>query len=295
MISPRLLSMLWCPACQASHLQSAASSDRAPGVPAPGVHTLICPACEASFPVQFGFPTLIPEDSLTGAEWQEWRDHLEKFRARRMARVENPNETIVKLAGKSRPQPSFAEFIRIDRGMVLDIGCGPGKFRHLLDPSRVEYIGLDPMPLPEVSDFPFVQGLAEYIPFKDKSFTDVVVLAALDHFRNLDRFLDEARRVLVPRGRLHVMQSVHEVRGPVSAVRVLAHKVKDDLEERRYGEHGRDVPKHLSEFTTRSLIDRLSRSFDVASVGRYSGTWYSPTKLFLSFEPKQARMPGLTS
>src|SRR5690606_24676031 len=122
MISPRLLSMLWCPACQASHLQSAASSDRAPGVPAPGVHTLICPACEARFPVQFGFPTLIPEDSLTGAEWQEWRDHLEKFRARRMARVENPNETIVKLAGKSRPQPSFAEFIRIDRGMVLDIG-----------------------------------------------------------------------------------------------------------------------------------------------------------------------------
>lgn len=220
-------------------------------------------------------------------------DHLEEFRARRAARVENPKEVIVKLAEKSQPQPAFAEFIRIDRGTVLDIGCGPGKFRHHLDLSRVEYVGLDPMALPEVSDFPFVQGLAECIPFKKNSFTDIVVLAALDHFRDLDMFLEEARRVLKPGGRLHIMQSVHEVRGPVSAVKLLAHKLKDDLEE-RYSEHGRHVPKHLSEFTTRSLIDRLSGSFDVASVGRYSGTWYSPMKLFLTFDAKPAKMPGLS-
>lgn len=198
------------------------------------------------------------------------------------------------MAEKSQPQPSFAEFIRITEGRVLDIGCGPGKFRHHLDLDRVDYIGLDPITMPEVCDFPFVQGLAEYIPFKEDTFTDIVVLAALDHFRKLDLFLQEARRVLKPGGRLHVMQSVHEVRGPISAAKVLAHKIKDDLEE-RHSEHGRSVPKHLWEFTTKSLIERLSGSFGVISQGRYSGTWYSPTKLFLSFQPMPVAVPATES
>jgi ubiquinone/menaquinone biosynthesis C-methylase UbiE len=163
------------------------------------------------------------------------------------------------------------------------VGCGPGKFRFNLDPLRVSYYGLDPIVLPEVADFPFVQGLAEHMPFQDDSFTDIVVLAALDHFRDLDRFLAEARRVLEPGGRLHILQSVHEARGPISAVRGIAHRVKDAIEERDAPDHARDIPKHLSEFTTATLVRRIGQGLDLTSSQEYHATWYSPVKLFLSF------------
>ena len=142
------------------------------------------------------------------------------------------------------------------------------------------------MNLPEVSEFPFAQGLAERIPFKDGTFTDIVVVSALDHFRDPEGFFTEARRVLGPGGRLHIMQSVHEVRGPISAVKVIGHKIKDALEERRTVELGAEVPKHLAEYTTRSLLERACEEFDVESIDEHAAAWYSPTKLFLSFTPK---------
>lgn len=292
MLTPKLLSMLWCPSCQAGALEAVGEPDR---VGSPQEGELRCGACHVSFPIHFGFPMLIPESSLTGDEWAVWRSHLEKLQARRASRIENRGETINRLSKKSKPQRPFAKFVGIESGTVLDIGCGPGKFRRNFDLDRVHYVGLDPMTLPEVSDFDFVQGVAEFIPFRESTFTDIVVLAALDHFRDLDRFLVEARRVLEPGGRLHVMQSVHEVRGPISAIKVLAHEVKDAWEEQISDAHGPDVPKHLDEFTTKSLIDRLSGAFDVERIERYSPTWYSPVKVFSSFVPRDASAASAAS
>ncbi len=296
MVNEKLLSILWCPKCQADALTPAqVVAPVGAGVPAGGTsgaasrqgtsfEALACGSCGAHFPIADGYPVLMPRESLTGASWTEWEEHLLKFQARREARVQNP-DPINRLAERSSPQEAFARFTGIARGRVLDIGCGPGKFRHLFDTDHVEYVGLDPIPLPEASDFDFVQGVAEYLPFRSGSFTDVVVLAALDHFRDLDRFLDETRRVLRPDGRLHVLQSVHEVRGPISATRMIAHKLKDTVEDWRTEAFDRSVPKHLWEFTTRSLTDRIQDRFRLVSTGRYSATWYSPVKLFLSFAP----------
>ena len=171
---------------------------------------------------------------------------------------------------------------------MLDVGCGPGKFRLNFDERRVQYVGLDPIVLPELGDFPFVRGLAEYLPFDDGVFTDVVVLAALDHFRDTGRFFREAARVLGRDGRLHILQSVHEVHGPVSAIKVLGHKVKDAIEDWNTSDHGSDVPKHLSEFTRRSLIEVAGSSFELERDEQFSATWYSPTKLFMTLKPKGA-------
>jgi ubiquinone/menaquinone biosynthesis C-methylase UbiE/uncharacterized protein YbaR (Trm112 family) len=284
MITPTLLSMLCCPSCQSGALEAVVVSSGDPPEP----DTLRCQQCGADFPVHFGFPTLIPRESMTGAEWTEWRQHLEKFQARRKARIDRPGETINRIAKKSRPHPPFAAFTGIEEGTILDVGCGPGTFRTHFDPSRVEYVGLDPITLPEVNDFPFVQGIGEYLPFKDGSFTDVVVLAALDHFRDVRRFLDETSRVLTENGRLHIMQSVHEVRGPISAVKTLTHWIKDSVEERHSAGHGDDIPKHLAEYSTESLMRQMGGVFEVAAVERYSATWYSPTKLFLTFVPKSS-------
>jgi ubiquinone/menaquinone biosynthesis C-methylase UbiE len=285
MIAADLQSIFWCPSCQAGSITSDVTVDRQ--------SELRCVACDARYPVATGgFPQLFPRGTMVGDDWNQWSEHLDKFQERRDARIDNPGWIVNRFAARSQPQPSFGKFIGIDEGTVLDVGCGPGKFRFQLDPSKVRYVGLDPIALPGVDQFPFVQGLAEYLPFKDRTFTDIVVLAALDHFRDLDRFLSESRRVLVENGRLHIMQSTHEVRGPISAVKVIVHKAKDALEDGLSARHGRDVPKHLSEFTSTSLVERIGRAFEVAATETYSATWYSPDKRFLTFVPKAGRAAG---
>lgn len=281
MIAPTLLSMLCCPTCGSGELTpvSGAPTDEAE-------ESLRCRTCAATFPLHFGFPTLIPRESMTGSEWALWREHLDKFQERRQARLDEPKRAINRIATRSRPHPPFARFTGIEEGTILDVGCGPGTFRKHFDPDRVQYVGLDPITLPDVSDFAFVQGVGEHLPFKNGVFTDVVVLAALDHFRDVHRFLQETRRVLAADGRLHIMQSVHEVRGPISGIKVLAHVIKDALEERQA--QSREIPKHLAEYSTRTLLQELGEVFEVTATERYAATWYSPTKIFLTFAPKPA-------
>jgi len=283
MVTRELVSILRCPTCRVGGLRS--GGDTSAGFPAESGE-LRCERCEVTYPVRCGFPILLPEGALSGPDWDLWNEHLDKLQARREARIRNPDDAVTRLSRRSTQHPAFARFARIAGGRVLDVGCGPGKFRHNLDLTRVEYVGLDPLALSEVSDFPFVQGLAEHIPFRDSTFTDIVVLSALDHFRDPDGFFEEARRVLGPGGRLHVMQSVHQIRGPITAVKVIGHKVKDALEERSTVTHGADVPKHLAEYTTRSLLEQACRTFDVESIDEHAAAWYSPTKLFLSFTPR---------
>ena len=283
MITQELLSVLWCPTCRAAGLRPV-GADAAPTPMEQG--ELACDACGSRYPVECGVPALMPRDGTNTEEWELWRRHLEKFQARREDRIAHPDRLVTRSMQRSRPNQPFASFVGIETGRVLDVGCGPGKFRFNFDAERVHYVGLDPIVLPELGDFAFVRGLAEYLPFADGAFTDVLVLAALDHFRDTGRFFQEAARVLGGTGRLHILQSVHDLDGPVSAIRVLGHKVKDAIEDWNTNDHGTEVPKHLSEFTRRSLVDGAAPYFDLARCEEFSATWYSPTKLFVSFTPR---------
>jgi len=122
--------------------------------------------------------------------------------------------------------------------------------------------------------------------FKNSIFTDVVVLAALDHFQDVERFFHEARRVLRPGGRLHILQSIHDLRGPISALKVVGHKLKDALEERTMRAQQREAPKHLAEFSFDKLKRRAESTFDVARTMRHSASLFAPVKLFMTLEPK---------
>jgi SAM-dependent methyltransferase len=282
-VTQQLIQMLWCPTCQAGRLGDTDGTESSNGLV---TGELTCDNCGKAYPVHGGIPALLPHIPLTTDDWQLWEKHLEKFQARREERIARP-DPLTRLAQRaSKPQLAFARFAHITEGTVLDVGCGPGKFRFNFDSSKVTYVGLDPIALPEVTDFPFVRGLAEYLPFKAETFTDIVVLAALDHFRDIGRFLEEAQRTLKPKGRLHILQSVHEVTGPISAVKMLGHKVKDGMEDQWTRVRAIDAPKHLSEFTSESLLERIGNRFEVVSRASCSATWYSPDKLFLSLAPR---------
>lgn len=283
MVTQQLIEILWCPTCQAAGLGRTDGKESSNPLL---TGELTCHGCGEAYPVHGGIPALLPQIPLTTPDWQVWEKHLEKFQGRREERIAH-RDLVTRLAEKkSRPQHAFASFTRITEGTVLDVGCGPGKFRFNFDPSKVTYVGLDPIALPAVSDFAFVRGLAEYLPFKAGTFTDIVVLAALDHFRDIGRFLDETRRTLKPNGRLHLLQSVHEVTGPISAVKMLSHKVKDGIEDRWTRVQAIDAPKHLSEFTSESLLERIDGRFEVVARASCSAGWYAPDKLFLSLTPR---------
>ncbi len=95
---------------------------------------------------------------------------------------------------------------------VLDIGCGTGRVRQVL-PDNLDYTGLDnSSELLEVARrrYPnnkFIQADALKLPFEDKLFDAILLIAVVHHFLNKkDRLtvLQEARRVLKPGGRLYL-------------------------------------------------------------------------------------------
>jgi ubiquinone/menaquinone biosynthesis C-methylase UbiE len=212
---------------------------------------------------------------------------LAGFQARREWRVTHPEQALTRWGEKSKPHSKFMQFTGIGEGKMLDVGCGPGKLRYHFG-NDVVYYGLDPIALPEVEGFPFVQALSESMPFKSRTFSHVAAIAALDHFKDLDAFFGEAIRVLKPNGRLHLVQSIHELRGPLSAVKMLGHWLKDTLEDRATKTKNPEAPKHITEFTTSFLHQTLTKHFVIEALDQYSFRWYSPTKLLVTLTPMQA-------
>ncbi len=87
-------------------------------------------------------------------------------------------------------------------GRILDVGCGIFGRPYYLESYPVSLIsGLDPLSPVEPPDFEFVQGISEYLPWPDSSFSTVVSATSLDHCLSLDRSLQEMTRVLRPGGK----------------------------------------------------------------------------------------------
>lgn len=247
---------------------------------------LTCSKCGAIHEIRSGVANLVPAEVVSDTSWQEWNEHLAGFAARREWRQEHPERFSSKITNQSGSlQKAFAEFTGITSGTVLDVGCGPGGFRQHLSPD-VAYYGIDPLPLVETDDIPSVRAIAEHLPFRDALFTDIVVMAALDHFQDVESFCREAVRVLVPNGRLHIVQSIHDVRGPITAVKFAAHEVKDFLETRQTRAESRDAPKHMGEYSRRSLSETLQKWFELKAETRFSKRWYSPENLFLTLHAR---------
>lgn len=266
--------LLRCPSCRAPLAPTAGD----------GATRYDCSECHAQYPVVAGVRDLMPREVADDPQWSTWQQHLEAFQQRRESRVDSPKTVVTRLSKSGAPQQeAFARFTGISSGLVLDIGCGPGKFRARL-PAAVQYIGLDPIPLPGVNEFDFVRALAEHIPLADDSVDHVTVLSAMDHFNDCERFLAEVARVLSSGGQLHIIQQVHE---PAWSVRGLAHRVKDMIEDRTT-KHDDEVPHHMTEFDDDDLRELLAGSFVVVHEQMYSISRTAPRRLFLTAEPVAA-------
>lgn len=254
---------------------------------------LRCPRCRADleddpaglrcsaahvFAVREGVPDLVAA-SDEGETWAVWREHLEAFQRRREQRVGKPETLTSRLATRSGLQGSFRAFVNLAGSTVLDVGCGPGRFREQLG-DQVRYVGVDPIPLlPDVLDFEFARAVSEMLPFADGSFSDVVVLNALDHMNDVEASLIEIRRILVPGGRLHILQTVLD-RGDL--LRRLAHEVKDFLEDRSDAHRGDETPHHMTEFTSTSLRAVVGSALPIVREAHLATSAIAPRRMMLT-------------
>lgn len=95
-----------------------------------------------------------------------------------------------------------------DRGRMLDVGCGEGRFCRMARARGLDVVGLDPTAalLDRARALDpggrYVEGRAEALPFEDASFDVVVFYLSLIDIPDIRAALAEAARVVRPGGRL---------------------------------------------------------------------------------------------
>ena len=99
---------------------------------------------------------------------------------------------------------------------LVDVGCGPGAMTAALAGHGARMTGIDPGTAAiaavreRAPDCTFEAGLAERLPFADGAFDGAVILNALHHVPDPRAALDEAARVVVPEGRIVVVEPLAE-------------------------------------------------------------------------------------
>jgi len=157
-----------------------------------------CSGCGRVYRGTGGVYDMIPAPLPSGAVERRWAcwETLQANGAISYSLVPELNLSVVRRADVD----AFERFCS-PAGLILDVGCGPQRRpTHLAKASAV--VGLDPLLGEQPREFAFVQGLGEYLPFRDATFDQVIYAASLDHLLDPRRGLAEARRCLKPDGRI---------------------------------------------------------------------------------------------
>jgi SAM-dependent methyltransferase len=152
---------------------------------------------------KYGFWDFTPKQlsDLKTPEWKTWRilqdNSVVSYKA-------DPKNNLG--VGKREDFGEFSTFCNF-KGIVLDVGVGPQKspthIRYCSE-NDVQFVGIDPIVGIQPRSFAFVQGLGEYLPFRNDLFDQVIFVTTLDHFINPRIALLEAKRVLKPKGNICV-------------------------------------------------------------------------------------------
>jgi SAM-dependent methyltransferase len=169
------------------------------------------------------------------------------------------------------PGPPPAHLVRFVSGLgpvqrALDLGCGDGRLTAALEAQSLTGADVSGVALGRARRRLPQARLVELepdapLPFGDGEFELVLCAETLEHVRDVQLLLSEARRVLAPGGRLAVTTPVH---GRTTALRLLLLGFESGFDP---------LSPHVRFFTRRSLARVLGElGFEPLSLRREAGT-----------------------
>lgn len=193
MFSPALLDLLCCPTDRALlELRN---------------DVLVCTQCGTAYPIHDGCAELLPHTDFehTTQYAQEDGGHILDYR--------DFGQPLLSAQVKNNLLNEFLQFNKND--VVLDLGCGNGKFA-CWNQSRVKtMLAADLAPWfadRARKELPLLRADLRALPVRDGVLDKVFSIDVLEHLTHADiaAVLQEARRVLAPRGRLFVFSNTRE-------------------------------------------------------------------------------------
>ena len=179
-----LLKILACPACRFHPLILTATRVVRNEVVA---GMLRCPECNQEYPIENEIPELLI--GLKG--WYEgagspeaYDEHFDKWGPKTQAQAKHPWPYKIVIAKRTR-------------GLVLDVGCGPGFLQRYLENTIFLDFSLVCLLKRWIGKSrPRVRANAESLPFRDWTFDTVVATELIEHTDNPHKLVEEVHRVL---------------------------------------------------------------------------------------------------
>ena len=190
----RLAELLVCPKCSVS-LQLEIQGRDNEEILAGRLH---CSKCRGEFPIRDGIPRFAPSSAYVESfsfEWKQWQRTQFDTESRKLS-----ESTFVVCTGR-RPQQLAAK-------LVLDVGCGTGRFMDVLARAGAETVGLDLSLAVEVArqnlrslpNCHFIQADALCLPFRPGTFDFAYSIGVLHHTSNPRQAFLRMAETLKPQG-----------------------------------------------------------------------------------------------
>jgi uncharacterized protein YbaR (Trm112 family) len=193
-VKTRLTELLACPECSGPLRLDIQQSDKEEIL----AGLLGCPKCRCDFPIRDGIPRFVPSDAYMSSSSFEW-----KLRRRTPFDTESrkfSESTFVASTG-TRPEELAGK-------LVLDVGCGSGRFMDVVARSGAETVGLDPSlavdaareNLRSLPHCHFIQANALFPPFRPGTFDFAYSIGGLTNASDSREGFRRMAATVKPRG-----------------------------------------------------------------------------------------------
>jgi SAM-dependent methyltransferase len=158
---------------------------------------------DAKYPVVHNVPCLIPGlGEGAGRDLPLWQAHQSKM----WREYQDGDEGVFTYDDNEIGRHVGQIIAASGGGLCLDVGCGarPWPVYMAASSACVEWIGVDPFLGDVARQFPFVQGMGEYLPFRRELFDGALYASTIYHQLDPQRSLRRVHSILKPTGKLFV-------------------------------------------------------------------------------------------